>query len=78
MALPFKPAFQYKATKEIQNNEVTTFTAYDYSIIEERTIIKILKNYLRIDLSGQEDDLWKVVKDPFVEIKNSIRSFYIF
>lgn len=69
--LPYTPVYKFSSVDHSTNNEVTTFNAYGYSVIEEQTIIKILKKLFVYRAIWTESDLWYNVTHPFKAIKTS-------
>lgn len=67
--LPYTPVHKFTPSNHISNYEVTTFSAYGYSIIEEHTIIKLLKQLFAYRAIWTESDLWYNITHPFIEIK---------
>ena len=67
--LPYTPTFQFKWPKQKPFSQLTTFSAFGYSLVEERTIVTILKKLFAYRPVWIEKDLWYNIQHPFPQIK---------
>lgn len=69
--IPYEPVYKFKGIKDKKDNELTTFYAYGYSLVEEVQIINIIKKLFTYRPVWTADDLWKEILNPFPEIKTA-------